>query len=198
MTKTFNGLIALLLLCIAAPVIAQGNASMDADTAMAAAMSAEASETESRQEFRSLDQDVQSLKKEVLDLNRDLFLLEEELLFPANSQVAFFISMDVGEYFELDSVNIKIDGKEVANYLYTEREADALIRGGVHRVHMANLKTGDHELVAIFTGKGPHVRDYRRGATMTFDKGIGAKYLELEITDRVKKQQPEFVIKEWE
>ena len=40
------------------------------------------------------------------------FLLEEELLFPANSQVAFFLSMDVGEYFALDSVNIKIDGKE--------------------------------------------------------------------------------------
>ena len=111
-------------------------------------------EAESREQFRSIDQDVQTLKKEVLDLNRDLFLLEEELLFPANSQVAFFISMDVGEYFELDSVNIKIDGKEVANYLYTEREVDALIRGGVHRLHMANLKTGDHELVAIFMGKG--------------------------------------------
>lgn len=155
-------------------------------------------EADSRQELRSIDQDVQSLKKEVLDLNRDLFLLEEELLFPANSQVAFFISMDVGEYFELDSVNIKIDGKEVANYLYTEREVDALIRGGVHRVHMANLKTGEHEVVAIFTGKGPHIRDYRRGATMNFNKGIGAKYVELEITDRVKKQQPEFVVKEWE
>ena len=171
---------------------------MDADSAMAVAMSAEAAESESRQEFRSLDQDVQTLKKEVLDLNRDLFLLEEELLFPANSQVAFFISMDVGEYFELDSVNIKIDGKEVANYLYTAREADALVRGGVHRVHMANLKTGDHELVAIFTGKGPHVRDYRRGATINIDKGIGAKYVELKITDAVVKQQPEFEIKEWE
>jgi len=152
----------------------------------------------SREDFRSLDQDVQSLKKEVLDLNRDLFLLEEELLFPANSQVAFFVSLDVGEYFELDSVSITIDGKEVANYLYTEREADALMRGGVHRVHMANLKTGDHEVIAVFVGKGPHVRDYRRGATLNFDKGIGAKYVELEITDRVKKQQPEFVIKEWE
>ena len=168
------------------------------DALMASAESAEQSEMAARQEFRSLDEEVQDLKKEVLDLNRDLFLLEEELLFPANSQVAFFISMDVGEYFELDSVNIKIDGKEVANYLYTAREADALIRGGVHRVHMANLKTGDHELVAIFTGKGPHVRDYRRGATLKFNKGIGAKYVELEITDRVKKQQPEFVIKEWE
>lgn len=149
-------------------------------------------------EFRSLDEDVQSLKEEVLALNRDLFLLEEELLFPANSQVAFFISMDVGAYFELDSVNLKIDGKEVANYLYTEREFDALLRGGVHRVHMGNLKTGDHELVAVFTGHGPNAREYRRGATMNFNKGIGAKYVELEITDRVSKQQPEFAIKEWE
>lgn len=198
MTKNFVSLIAAAVLAIGSAAVAEEAAPMDAASVVADALSAEALETGSRQEFRSLDQDVQSLKKEVLDLNRDLFLLEEELLFPANSQVAFFISMDVGEYFELDSVNIKIDGKEVANYLYTAREADALVRGGVHRVHMANLKTGDHEVIAIFTGKGPNVRDYRRGATMTFDKGIGAKYLELEITDRVKKQQPEFVIKEWE
>ncbi len=153
---------------------------------------------ESRAEFRSLDEDVQALKQEVLDLNRDLFLLEEELLFPANSQVAFFISLDVGEYFDLDSINLKIDGKNVSNYLYTEREVSALHRGGVHRLHMENLKVGEHELVAVFTGKGPNVRDYRRGATMNFDKGIGAKYVELAITDRVTKQQPEFVIKEWE
>ena len=171
---------------------------MDADAVLAGARSAEAEEARSREEFRALDQDVQELKKQVLDLNRDLFLLEEELLFPANSQVAFFVSMDVGEYFELDSVQLRIDGSEVANYLYTVREADALVRGGVHRVHMANLKTGEHELVAIFTGKGPHIRDYRRGATLHFDKGIGAKYVELEITDRVRKQQPEFIIKEWE
>ena len=171
---------------------------MDADKAAEQARSVEAQDAESRAQFRGIDEEVQSLKKEVLNLNRDLFLLEEELLFPANSQVAFFISMDVGEYFDLDSVNIKIDGKEVANYLYTERELDALIRGGVHRLHMANLKTGDHELVAIFVGYGPHQREYRRGATLNFDKTIGAKYIELEITDRVKPQQPEFIIKEWE
>ena len=181
MTKTLISLIAVAMLAYSLTTVAE-----------------ESAEAESREQFRSIDKDVQSLKKEVLDLNRDLFLLEEELLFPANSQVAFFISLDVGEYFELDSVSIKIDGKEVANYLYTAREADALIRGGVQRVHMANLKTGDHELVAIFVGKGPNIRDYRRGATLNFNKGIGAKYVELEITDRVKKQQPEFVIKEWE
>jgi hypothetical protein len=191
-------LFASVVLAIGSMSVAQEAMPLDAEIAVAAAAASHAAETESRNEFRSLDEDVQSLKKEVLDLNRDLFLLEEELLFPANSQVAFFISMDVGEYFELDSINLKIDGKEVANYLYTGREVGALVRGGVHRVHMANLKTGDHELIAVFTGTGPHVRDYRRGATMTFNKGIGAKYMELEITDRVKKQQPEFVIKEWE
>ncbi len=187
-----------LLLAFGAASVAQDVAPMDADAAATDANMLAAVEGESRDQFRSLDSDVQDLKKEVLDLNRDLFLLEEELLFPANSQVAFFISMDVGEYFALDSVSLKIDGKEVANYLYTDREIDALLQGGVHRVHMANLKTGDHELIAIFTGKGPHTRDYRRGATVTINKGIGAKYLELEITDRVRKQQPEFVIKEWE
>ena len=196
MTKTFITLIVTILLGFSAVSAAQDEGPM-AGT-VAEARDAEAQGSAQREEFRALDKDVQSLKKEVLDLNRDLFLLEEELLFPANSQVAFFISMDVGEYFELDSVQLKIDGKEVANYLYTAREADALVRGGVHKVHMANLKTGEHELVAIFTGKGPHIRDYRRGATLMFNKGIGAKYLELEITDRVKKQQPEFVIKEWE
>jgi hypothetical protein len=177
---------------------AQGSAIVNQDAAVASSAAGEVAESQADGQFRSLDEDVQSLKKEVLDLNRDLFLLEEELLFPANSQVAFFISMDVGEYFELDSVSLQIDGKEVANYLYTEREAGALLRGGVQRMHMENLKVGDHELIAVFTGKGPHVRDYRRGATMTFNKGIGAKYVEMKISDRAAKQQPEFIIKEWE
>lgn len=178
--------------------IAQDDAPLSSVDALGNSRAIAAEEASARAEFRSLDEEVQALKKEVLDLNRDLFLLEEELLFPANSQVAFFISMDVGEYFELDSVNLKIDGKDVSNYLYTERELGALLRGGVHRVHMENLKVGEHELVAVFTGTGPNVRDYRRGATLSFNKGIGAKYVQLEISDRVRKQQPEFVIKEWE
>ena len=149
-------------------------------------------------DFKSLDEEVQALKKEVLDLNRELFVLEEELLFPANTQVAVFVSMDVGEFFALDSVTLKFDNKEVANYLYTEREAQALLKGGVHRVFIGNLKAGEHELIALFTGQGPNVRDYRRGATIKVAKGVGAKYLELKISDRAVKAQPEFIVKEWE
>ena len=149
-------------------------------------------------DFKTLDQEVQGLKKDVIDLNKDLFVLEEELLFPANTQVALYVSMDVGTFFALDSVTVKIDNKEVKNYLYTAREADALLKGGVQQIYLGNLKVGKHELVAFFTGKGPAERNYKRGATLNFDKGVGAKYLELKITDRVAKHQPEFTIKDWE
>src|SRR5882672_1671945 len=149
-------------------------------------------------DFKTLDQEVQGLKKDVIDLNKDLFVLEEELLFPANTHVALYVSMDVGTFFALDSVTVKIDNKEVKNYLYTAREADALLKGGVQQIYLGNLKVGKHELVAFFTGKGPAERDYKRGATLNFDKGVGAKYLELKITDRVAKHQPEFSIKDWE
>jgi hypothetical protein len=149
-------------------------------------------------DVKTLDQEVQGLKKDVIDLNKDLFVLQEELLFPANTQVAVYISMDVGAFFALDSVQVKIDNKEVKNYLYTAREADALLKGGVQEIYLGNLKVGKHELVAFFTGKGPMTRDYKRGATITFDKGVGAKYLELKITDHVAKHQPEFLIKDWE
>ncbi|HTE40402.1 MAG TPA: hypothetical protein VK629_06225 [Steroidobacteraceae bacterium] len=157
-----------------------------------------ASDTAAGQDFKSLDQDVQGLKKEVLDLNRELFALEEELLFPANTQVAVFVSMDVGVFFSLDTLTLKVDNKEVANYLYTEREAEALLKGGVQRVYLGNLKVGSHELVALFTGKGPNVRDYKRGTSLSFEKGVGAKYLELKISDKKMKEQPEFIVKEWE
>jgi hypothetical protein len=193
------GVLALLLAATSlaeppAPPAESATAAPDAapTTPPAAAADAPASEA------KTLDQEVQGLKKDVIELNKDLFVLEEELLFPANTQVAVFLSMDVGTFFALDSVTIKIDNKEVANHLYTAREADALLKGGVQRIYLGNQKVGKHELVAFFAGKGPVERDYRRGATLVFEKGVGAKYLELKITDRVSKHQPEFLVKDWE
>ena len=149
-------------------------------------------------EKRSLDARVQDLKKQAKALNRDLFILEEELLFPSNTQLAVFLSVDVGGYFRLDSVQLKIDGKEVANHLYTKRELDALERGGVQRLWLGNVKSGEHELIATFVGPGPNNRDYRRATTVKFEKGSAAKFMELKIVDVTSKLQPEFVVREWE
>jgi len=166
----------------------------------AAAMAAEpaAAPTKPADDFKSLDQDVQALKQQVLELNRDLFVLQEDLLFPANTQVAVFLSMDVGTFFTLDTVKLTIDGSEVASYLYTPHESEALLKGGVQRFFIGNLKAGTHELTAVFTGKGPHDRDYRSGASLKVEKGIGAKFVEFKISDLQRKLQPEFQTRVWE
>lgn len=157
-----------------------------------------AAEDEPDDSYRGLDQEVQSLQQDLLELSRDLFLIEEELLFPATTQVTVFLSLDVGQYFDLDAVQLRIAGRDVASHLYTQREADALRRGGVQRLYAGNLSLGEHEIVAFFTGKGPHDRDYRRGATRVIAKEIGPKYVELRIVDREDMQQPEFSIREWD
>jgi len=144
-----------------------------------------------------LDQRVQDIKAEVIRLNRDLLVLEEELLFPAGTQVALFVSMDVGKLFELESVQVKLDDKVVASYLYTPLEVQALHRGGVQRIFVGNLKAGEHAVDAFFTGRGPHTRDYKRGVTLKFEKGTEPKYIELRIKDSLAKLQPEFEVKVW-
>jgi len=146
----------------------------------------------------ALDARAEALKDEVIRLNRDLLVLEEELLFPVSTQVAVFVSMDVGKLFDLDSVQVKLDEKVVASYLYTPLEVQALHRGGVQRLYVGNLKAGTHEVTAFFTGKGPHERDYKRGATLKVDKGSEPQYIELRIKDAMGKLQPEFDVKVWQ
>lgn len=150
------------------------------------------------EEEGSLSVEVEELKDTLLNLNRDLLVLEEELLFPANTQIALFLSMDVGEFFQLDSVKLEVDGDLVASHLYTERQIDALHRGGVQRLHIGNLKSGAHEITAFFTGKGPQAREYKRGTSLEIEKTQDPLLLELIIRDSERKQQPEFSIKEWD
>ena len=192
---------------IAASVLLAASAAWAADApagaasapvAAASAPAAAASAPAAAASSASLDTRIQEAKGDVIRLNRDLLVLEEELLFPANTQVAVFLSMDVGKLFELGSVQVKLDDKIVANYLYTPLEVKALHRGGVQRMYLGNLKSGSHEIVALFTGGGPHFRDYKRGATVKFDKGTEPKYIELQIKDSAGKLQPEFVVKVWQ
>jgi hypothetical protein len=145
----------------------------------------------------ALDTRVQDLKAEVIRLNRDLLILEEELLYPAGTQVAVFVSMDVGRLFELESVQIKLDDKLISQHLYTAQEVQALHRGGVQRIFVGNLKTGTHRIDAFFTGRGPHERDYKRGTTLKFDKATEPRYIELRVKDSLGKLQPEFEVKVW-
>lgn len=141
----------------------------------------------------ALSSQMESIKRSLVELKRDLVVLEEDLLFPASTQVAVFLSMDLGEFFALDAVTLKLNGKDVTNYLYTDKQVDALYRGGVQRLYVGNVKQGTNRLTAFFTGRGPNDRDYRRATTVEFEKTFEPTYVELKISDSTAKYQPEFV-----
>ncbi len=140
-----------------------------------------------------LDVEMEDVKKALLDLKRDLVILEEDLLFPASSQVSVFLSMDVGEFFQLDAVTLKLNGKEVSHHLYTEKQVDALYRGGVQKLFVGNVKQGDNRVTAFFTGRGPNGRDFRRATTVEFEKGFEPTFIQLAISDETADYQPDFV-----
>ena len=141
----------------------------------------------------SMDSQMEDIKLSLVELKRDLVVLEEDLLFPASSQVAIFLAMNLGEFFALDAVTLKLNGKEVTHYLYTEKQVDALFRGGVQRLFVGNVRQGTNRLTAFFTGHGPSGRDYRRATSVEFEKTFEPTFVELKITDSTAKYQPEFV-----
>lgn len=145
----------------------------------------------------TLNKQVQTLKEQVLLLNKDLFILEEELLYPNETQVAVYVSLDVGHYFRLDALKLTIDDEMVSSYLYTERQVSALQRGGIQRLYQGNLRSGEHQLVAVFTGIGPDGVEYRRASELRFNKESDVVNIELKIVDSTALQQPEFIIKQW-
>ena len=145
----------------------------------------------------ALSGEIQELKTSVIALNKDLRVLEENLLFPADTQLNVFVSLDVGKFFTLESVKLNLDGKVVASHVYTDKELEALEKGGIQKLHIANLSIGEHSLSAIFTGIGPNGREYKRGTVRKINKENGPKYVELKIADSSMKLQPEFSVKEW-
>ncbi|MEE4249951.1 MAG: hypothetical protein V2I38_05135 [Alcanivoracaceae bacterium] len=145
-----------------------------------------------------LDQDLAQFRKDVLDINRRLLLLEEELLFPADTQLAVFVSLDVGKYFTPDSITLKLDGKTIDGHLYTEREVEALKTGAIQKLHVTNIRNGSHELTAFVSGTGPGGREYRRAVTLQFDKGSGRQFVQLRMEDDAAAQQPVFVLRSWQ
>lgn len=145
---------------------------------------------------QSIQAKAQKLKSEVVELNRALFELEEELLYPADTQVALFLSVKTKNKFLLDSVEIKIDGKIATTYLYTASEIKALEQGGIQRLYMGNISSGPHKLTAVFNGQGANDHYFRKDKSFNFEKSNRSKFIEIGLSDSTG-VEPEFKFTEW-
>lgn len=150
---------------------------------------------------QSLPTQLQAVKSQIMQLNRDLFVLEEDLLFPASTQLGVFVSMDAGVLLSLDNIEIQLDDKKIVGHLYTERQVDAIQRGALQRVYEGNLKSGEHKLRVIITGTigadKTQQQDYRRAIEYSFNKAADPVWLEVQVQDDAQQQQPKLEVKAW-
>jgi hypothetical protein len=135
-----------------------------------------------KEQIKGLDEQVQDIKKDVLSISAELNLLEEKLLYPSNTYVAFFVSLEKGTNFMPDSIQLSLDNKNVANYIYSYKEVQALQKGGVQRVFTGNVTTGTHNLQITVKGKDGGSSKSDSG-TNTVTKGVGPQFVEIHLTD---------------
>jgi hypothetical protein len=140
-----------------------------------------AAEEASNAEMRSLDEQVQEIKSDVLGIAAELNNLEEKLLYPSSTELAVFVDLADGEAFRLDAVQIHIDGQLATHYIYAFKELEALQNGGVQRLYTGNVPTGGHQIEVAVNGKLPSGSDFNEVATFAFDKGIEPKLLGITL-----------------
>jgi len=134
-----------------------------------------------KQEFRSLDEQVQSLKGDVININRELMLLQEKLVYPSNTEVSVFVSLQAGSKFSLDSIDLKIDSKSVQKHVYTYHELEAMLKKGVQRLYTGNLANGKHQVSVKVSGHTSNNSKYEKIAAFTVEKKTGPKLVELQV-----------------
>lgn len=134
-----------------------------------------------RAQMKGLDEQVQEIKSDVLSIDAELRRLEERLLYPSNTHVALFVALAKGETMRLDSVQIQLDGKLVAHYIYSYKELEALQKGGVQRIYTGNIPTGAHQLEVSVMGKLDGGKDYARTDSFTLDKGVEPKLVGITV-----------------
>jgi hypothetical protein len=137
--------------------------------------------TPDQQQMRGLDEQVQEVKSDVLSIAAELNQLEEKLLYPSGTQVAIFVALAKGDQMRLDAVRLEIDGQLVAHYIYSAKELEALRKGGVQRIYVGNVATGDHKLNVLVDGKLKSGGDFNRTDHFTFRKEVKPKLVELTV-----------------
>jgi hypothetical protein len=134
-----------------------------------------------QQQMRDLDEQVQKIKSDILNISEELSRLEEKLLYPSGTQVAIFIALAKGDQMRLDAVRLQIDGQLVAHHIYSFKELEALRKGGVQRIYVGNVATGDHQLEVLVDGKLEGGADFSRTERFTFRKEVKPKLVGLTL-----------------
>lgn len=148
------------------------------------------------EQIKGLDEQVQEIKEDVIGIAAELSRLEEKLLYPSNTQVAFFVSIAGEDRTVVDAVQLTLNNKVVAKHLYTFRELEALQKGGVQRIYTGNVTTGQHNLSVTVSGKSASGSQFKKTASYKVNKQVGPKFVEVRL-DRPDSGEQGIQFRDW-
>lgn len=174
-----------------------GMGMLGAGSAYAAEETGMGSAADAAARFQQLDADVEKILDDVVTLGAEMAVLEQARELSPQTQLLVLVSIDPSAFFQMDAVQLQIDGQTASFHQYTDEELKALSQGGSHRLFWANVPAGRHQLTALLMGRVPKDPDFQREAALMIVSGMGRRVIELRVATGKNQAFPELSIKEW-
>ena len=149
-------------------------------------------------EYQSLDQRIQSIKSGVLALEQDLSMLNKDTQSFSGNPLVVYLSTDIDEIFELQAIELELNGTFLLRKEMTSNVLLPLQHGGAQQIFEKDLAQGDYELKATLFGKVGKGRPYQTPVTVSFLKEKRPKIIELRVSNARERFLPTIDPLQWD
>jgi hypothetical protein len=149
-----------------------------------------------------LDDEVQTLKRAVLQMESEMQAVETALLHPPQTRVTLFLGVQINHLL-LETLSLQIDDQPAVVHTYTEQQAKNLLKSkGLQRLAPLNAAPGPHRLRVSYTGRYADVPPERAATSgifeSIFDKRLDPLELELRLTRIGRRPEPDMTLTPWQ
>ncbi len=145
----------------------------------------------------AIEKEVNALRSEATDLERDIGLLEKDLLFPPLTRVEVFLSIAPELNFSLKNIALSLDDDEKSFHVYTAQDITALQMGGVQQFWEGNVALGQHEIIVDFMGVDVSGQRLRGSVSKKFEKTRDGLSFEIQVSADSDATVPKLTVKTW-
>lgn len=147
--------------------------------------------------FQELDAGVEEVLNEVVTLGVDIAVLQEARASSPGNQLWVLVSLDANDAFQLETVQLQIDGRTVVSHQFSDAERQILALGGSHRLLIDGVSASRHRLTATLFGWMSGEPGFQREASLVIVSDVARQMVELRINTDKNQASPELSIKEW-
>lgn len=145
----------------------------------------------------ALYEEVQTVKKSVIELQKELDQLEQDLINPATIRADFHFSLSFGQYFSPLSLVLKVDDENKLQHIYTELEVNALKSGAIQPVGGVNMSPGQHKVTVILKGKNRKGEELTLSEEALVTKNNKKLVTEVKVVDLADSKSTKIEIVHW-